>query len=361
MPMATTIKLRRDLAANWTSKNPTPAAGEPCFETDTGKLKIGDGSTAYNSLHYICELELDGKVDKVTGKGLSTNDFTNAYKTKLEGIEAGAEVNDIITVKVNGTALTPDANRAVNVEIPAADEYTIGETTTTSGMLKTYGLFKNGTLVTGSIVDIPKDFLVKSASMGICEVKDQPIQGLNPGDPYLDFVINVKSGTATDEHIYINVKGLVDVYTEGNGINIANNVISVDTTDSTIADTAPVQNSTKFIQSGAVFTINAALTTHTGNDDIHVTAAQKTAWTAKQDAITSTNKLDADLVDDSTSTHKFVSATEKNTWNGKQDAITASNKLNADYIAAGTTNAVITKTEKAAYDALLDEIDGGAA
>lgn len=36
---------------------------------------------------------LDGKVDKVSGKGLSSNDFTNADKSKLAGIEAGAEVN----------------------------------------------------------------------------------------------------------------------------------------------------------------------------------------------------------------------------------------------------------------------------
>ena len=37
--------------------------------------------------------ELDKKVDKVEGKGLSTNDFTNDLKTKLEGIAVGAEVN----------------------------------------------------------------------------------------------------------------------------------------------------------------------------------------------------------------------------------------------------------------------------
>ena len=36
---------------------------------------------------------LDGKVDKVAGKGLSTEDYTSAEKTKLAGIEAGAEVN----------------------------------------------------------------------------------------------------------------------------------------------------------------------------------------------------------------------------------------------------------------------------
>ena len=52
----------------------------------------------------IVEIENDilglqnSKVDKVTGKGLSTNDFTNALKTKLEGIEAGAEVNKVNSV-----------------------------------------------------------------------------------------------------------------------------------------------------------------------------------------------------------------------------------------------------------------------
>lgn len=40
-----------------------------------------------------------------------------------------------------------------------------------------------------------------------------------------------------------------------------------------------------------------------------------------QSEITSSNKLDADLVDDSTSTNKFVTAANKTTWNGKQDAI----------------------------------------
>lgn len=46
------IQLRRDTSTNWSTNNPTPLAGEPCFETDTGKLKIGDGSTAYNDLAY---------------------------------------------------------------------------------------------------------------------------------------------------------------------------------------------------------------------------------------------------------------------------------------------------------------------
>lgn len=49
----TQIKLRRDTAANFTSKNPVLGVGEPAYETDTKKLKIGDGTTAYNNLDYF--------------------------------------------------------------------------------------------------------------------------------------------------------------------------------------------------------------------------------------------------------------------------------------------------------------------
>lgn len=50
--MALQIQLRRDTAANWTSSNPTLAQGELGIETDTNKFKIGNGSTAWNSLAY---------------------------------------------------------------------------------------------------------------------------------------------------------------------------------------------------------------------------------------------------------------------------------------------------------------------
>lgn len=52
MPRITKIQDRRDDAATWTSTNPTLAAGEHGFETDTGKFKIGNGSTAWTSLAY---------------------------------------------------------------------------------------------------------------------------------------------------------------------------------------------------------------------------------------------------------------------------------------------------------------------
>ncbi len=67
---------------------------------------------------------LSAKVDKVDGMGLSQNDFTNTYKTKLDGIASGAQANVIETVKVNNTTLTPDANKAINIS--KADGSTFG-------------------------------------------------------------------------------------------------------------------------------------------------------------------------------------------------------------------------------------------
>src|SRR5690348_10309747 len=47
------FRLRRGLAADWTAKNEVLLEGEFGYETDTGKVKIGDGTTGWNSLDYF--------------------------------------------------------------------------------------------------------------------------------------------------------------------------------------------------------------------------------------------------------------------------------------------------------------------
>lgn len=60
------IQVRRDTAANWTSANPVLAAGEMGWESDTDKLKFGDGATAWNALAYFA------------GSGSGVTDVTSA-------------------------------------------------------------------------------------------------------------------------------------------------------------------------------------------------------------------------------------------------------------------------------------------
>ena len=49
----TTFQFRRGLAATWAKNNPSLAYGEPGFEKDTYRLKIGDGVTPWNDLEYL--------------------------------------------------------------------------------------------------------------------------------------------------------------------------------------------------------------------------------------------------------------------------------------------------------------------
>lgn len=74
MPAIDTIQLRRDTAANWTSANPTLAAGEEGYETTSGKRKVGDGSTAWTSLPYVTT---DGALPALTGAVTSVGNATS--------------------------------------------------------------------------------------------------------------------------------------------------------------------------------------------------------------------------------------------------------------------------------------------
>jgi hypothetical protein len=90
------IKLRRDTAANWTSVNPVLAAGEPGFETDTGRFKIGDGTTAWNSRLYA------------SPAGNSVLDHS-LVTTDVHGI---ADTSDLVTSSVLNNAVSDKANSA---------------------------------------------------------------------------------------------------------------------------------------------------------------------------------------------------------------------------------------------------------
>lgn len=72
--MADIIQIRRDTAANWTSANPTLADGEIGYETDTYKMKIGDGTTAWSSLAYQ---QASGIADNIVTPAKLASHFTD--------------------------------------------------------------------------------------------------------------------------------------------------------------------------------------------------------------------------------------------------------------------------------------------
>lgn len=79
--------------------------------------EIADYIAAHEEVTTTLNAAIGNKVDKVEGKGLSTNDYTTEEKNKLAGIAEGAQVNVIEKISVNGTAQTI-TEKGVNITVP---------------------------------------------------------------------------------------------------------------------------------------------------------------------------------------------------------------------------------------------------
>lgn len=198
------------------------------------------GSDTWTAVSESVSIDIDNAISALK---LSE---TYATKTELNGVKATATAayvkpegnipktdlaTDVQTSLEKADSALDNAKAYTDQKIgalPAQPEYKIKKLdTATEGYLASYQLEKDG-VVSGAVIDIPKDYLVKSASCKTCTKADDPITGLKVGDKYLDFVINTKDSTvATGDHVYVNVADLVDTYTEGTNIKIENNSISL--------------------------------------------------------------------------------------------------------------------------------------
>jgi hypothetical protein len=112
--MADIIQLRRDTAANWTSANPTLAQGELGTETDTSKIKIGDGSTVWNSLGYLVD----------TGAYASYSDTTANFTGTLQN--GGSNV--VVDTDIGSTVQAYDANTTTSTNTQTLTNKTVRDT-----------------------------------------------------------------------------------------------------------------------------------------------------------------------------------------------------------------------------------------
>lgn len=191
---------------------------------------------------------LSGKVDKENGKGLSTEDYTTAEKNKLSGIETEAN-KTVVDASLSSSSTNPVQNKIINDaldnKVSSSDLATVAtsgdysdltgtpvltvekQQTAETGYISTYVIKQDGTQV-GSKINIPKDFLVKSATVETVDTADEPVEGYEVGDKYLDFIINTKDASGNDEHLYVLVSDLVDTYTaDETTLTVENNEFSV--------------------------------------------------------------------------------------------------------------------------------------
>jgi hypothetical protein len=129
--MAAVIQVKRGSASSWTSANTVLAAGEIGFETDTKKMKVGDGSTAWTSLGYTAT---DGDISGVTaGTGLTGGGNSGAVTLSIDT----ATTADLSTAQTltNKTLTAPKVNLTFNAQV---------------GTTYTFVLADNGQMVTAN-------------------------------------------------------------------------------------------------------------------------------------------------------------------------------------------------------------------
>jgi len=103
--MATRMQQRRGTAAQWTAANPTLAAGEIGFETDTNKFKMGNGSSAWTALSYF---------SNTTALEALLNDSAPAALNTLNEIAAAINDDPAFFTTV-GTNLTNHQNDTTDI------------------------------------------------------------------------------------------------------------------------------------------------------------------------------------------------------------------------------------------------------
>jgi hypothetical protein len=129
--MTVQIKLRRDTAANWTSVNPTLASGEPGLETDTLKVKYGDGATPWVSLAYPTNIATvvnasSGLSGTTLASNITASSLTSVASTGLVNLT----VQNTINGSINGNAATASQASALTGGVANQLVYQTGSNTT---------------------------------------------------------------------------------------------------------------------------------------------------------------------------------------------------------------------------------------
>jgi len=263
--MATRMQQRRGTAAQWTSANPTLAAGEIGFETDTGKFKIGDGSSAWSALSYFMDMSdagIQAAIDAaVAGLVDGAPDLLNTLN------ELAASIGD-----------NPDFITTINSNIDSSVTLAVGLANDYTDELRTTGIAQDisGAVTTHSSDTTNVHGIADTAELATKNYADTAVSTHNLDTTNVHGIADTANlATLTDVSSSISAsEAVVEAYAD-NAVTLHNN----DTTNvHGIADTSVLATTTDVssAQSNAETYADNAVTVHS-NDTTGVHGIADTA------------------------------------------------------------------------------------
>lgn len=328
-------------------------------EIDNDHLVI---SSSLNDLNTRLNTKQDTLVSGTTIKTINNQSILGSGNITLtggSGSGGGGDINVIESVKVNGSALTPDANKAVNITAVPASIVTQNTThrfvsdtekTTWNNKVSNVQADWNATSGLAQILNKPTipAAVTESTVSGWGFTKNTgTVTGVkmngttkNPTSGVVDL------GTVITSHQDISGKadksaaiGSLSLSLDSTNYKITLSGTKVDGTTFTVSDVIDLPLESVVVNGSYNNTTKKVVLTLQSGSTVEFSVADLVS--GLQSEITSTNKLSADLIADGT-TNKVVTASEKSTWNGKQDALT-----NADVL-TGITSTKVSNWDNAA-------------
>jgi hypothetical protein len=260
MPANTRIQLRRGTSAaganQWT--NQVLYAGEIGFETDTGKFKIGDGTTAWNSLGYSAVLpsEFDELVDDrvsnllVAGSNISLtyNDEANTLTIAASGSPT-ENIQEIIgNSVVAGSGISVDynaesGNTTISLSDPTIEVADITDLTATAAELNLLSGSAANTVVNSRAVIYGSNGQIRANSISsdsdLYITTDDKINAfvrIESSEIQIDGPVNTNSNLSVGGNLFVN----------GTTTTVNSTVVTIDDPVFTVGgDTAPTTNDNK--------------------------------------------------------------------------------------------------------------------
>jgi Major tropism determinant N-terminal domain len=217
MARITQIQVRRDTATAWTTAQtnagatPILAAGEIGFETDTGKFKIGDGTSLWGALTYATDgSKLTGTIAAATAITASTATTTTGNAGTATALATARNING---VSFNGTAdITVTATPTAGTVVDASISSTLSPskiTNTAATLVQQRNKFYQGT----TTLDVPPRLnittgtaVAQNSLRGMIFVPEQDITVTKISN-YVGTTVGVYSTVNTGNPVFAGVSG----------------------------------------------------------------------------------------------------------------------------------------------------------